>query len=130
MSASGGRSPHSEEEVVKRMAALLKSGAAMLEQTCPSCNVPLFRSKTGEVFCPSCGQRYIIVSSDEEELEVRGNLTLQELERVAVEKLAQVAAELKAARDSSEISEALDAALNLLRVVDYARRIRKGRETG
>lgn len=128
MFASERHSARSEEEVVKKMAALLKSGAAMLEQTCPTCNVPLFRLKTGEIVCPSCGQRYVIVSSDEEELEVRGNLTLQELERVAIEKLAQVSSELKAARDYSEVSEVLDAALNLLRVVDYARRIRKGRE--
>jgi len=115
---------------VKKMAALLKSGAAMLEQTCPACNVPLFRLKTGEVVCPSCGQRYIIVSSDEEELEVRGNLTLQELERAAIDKLARVVAELRAAKDYSEVSEALEVALNLLRVVDYARRIRRGREAG
>ncbi|MEM2791177.1 MAG: Sjogren's syndrome/scleroderma autoantigen 1 family protein, partial [Thermofilaceae archaeon] len=57
-----------EDEVVRKMAAMLKSGAAMLEQTCPFCNVPLFRLKTGEVVCPSCGQRFVIVSSDEEEL--------------------------------------------------------------
>jgi len=130
MSASGARAARGEDEVVKKMAALLKSGATMLEQTCPACNVPLFRLKTGEVVCPSCGQRYIIVSSDEEELEVRGNLTLQELERVAIDRLARVAAELRAAKDYSEVSEALEVALNLLRVVDYARRIRRGREAG
>jgi len=116
-----------EDEVVRKMAAMLKSGAAMLEQTCPFCNVPLFRLKTGEVVCPSCGQRFVIVSSDEEELQARGNLTLQELERAAVERLAQVTAELRSAKDYSEVSEALDVALNLLRVIEYARRIRQGK---
>ncbi len=116
-----------EDEVVKKMASLLKSGATMLEQTCPFCNVPLFRLKTGEVVCPSCGQRFVIVSSDEEELQARGNLVLQELERAAVERLAEIASQLRGARDPSEVSEALDVAINLLRVIDYARKIRQGK---
>lgn len=122
-----GKTGARDEEVVKKMASMLKSGAAMLEQTCPFCNVPLFRLKTGEVVCPSCGQRFVIVGSDEEELQARGNLTLQELERAAVERLAQVTVELRGAKDFSEVSEALDVAINLLRVIEYARRIRQGK---
>jgi len=116
-----------DDEVVKRMAAMLKSGAVMLEHTCPRCNVPLFKLRTGEIVCPSCGQRVVIVSSDEEELQARGNLVLQELERAAVEKLALIVAELREAKEYSEVSESLDVALNLLRVIEYARRIRQGK---
>lgn len=115
-----------DDNVVRKMASLLKSGAAMLEQSCPFCNVPLFKLKRGEVVCPSCGQRFVIVSSDEEELQARGDLTLQELERAAVERLMQVTAELRSAKGFSEISETLNVALNLLRVIEYARRIRQG----
>lgn len=115
------------DSVVKKMASLLKSGAAMLEQVCPACNVPLFRLKSSEVICPSCGQRFVIISSDEEELRVRGDLMLQELERAAVDKLAQVTAELRGTKDYSGTSESLEVALNLLRVIDYARRIRGAR---
>ncbi|RLE86208.1 MAG: hypothetical protein DRJ67_07820 [Thermoprotei archaeon] len=113
------------EEVVKKMARLLKSGAAMLEQVCPACKVPLFKLRTGEVVCPSCGQRFVIVQSDEEELEVRGNLALQELERAAVDRLWQVTSSLRSAKDYSQVSEALDVALSLLRVIEYSRRIRR-----
>lgn len=116
-----------EDDVVRKMASLLKSGASMLEQTCPFCNVPLFKLKTGEIVCPSCGQRFVIVSSDEEELQARGNLTLQELERAAVERLTQITFQLRSAKDLSEVSEALDVAINLLRVIDYARKIRQGK---
>ena len=56
-----------EDTAVKRMAQLLKSGATMLERVCPQCNVPLFRLKSGEIICPSCGQRFVIVQSEEEE---------------------------------------------------------------
>ncbi len=119
-----------EDAVVKKMASMLKSGAAMLEQLCPRCGVPLFRTKSGEVVCPSCGQRFIIVRSDEEELEVRGNIVLQELEQAAVNKLVQVVSSLMSTRDYSETSEVLNTALNLLRVIEYARRIRRGVEIG
>jgi len=97
----------------------------MLDQVCPNCRVPLFRLKSGEVICPKCGQRFIIVQTDEEELEVRGNIVLQELERAAVEKLWRVAALIKESQDYSQIAEAVDTALSLLRVVDYSRRIRR-----
>lgn len=119
-----------DDVVVKKMASMLKSGAAMLEQLCPTCKVPLFKTKSGEVTCPSCGQRFVIVSSDEEELEVKGNFVLQELEQAAVSKLAQVTSSLMSAQDYSEVSEALDTALNLLRVIEYSRRIRRGDEVG
>ena len=114
-----------EQELLRKMARLLKSGATMLDQVCPNCRVPLFRLKSGEVVCPKCGQRFIIVQTDEEELEVRGNIVLQELERAAVEKLWRVAALIKESQDYSQIAEAVDTALSLLRVVDYSRRIRR-----
>ena len=116
-----------DDAVVKKMAAMLKSGAAMLDQLCPNCKVPLFRLKTGEVVCASCGQRFVIVSSDEEELEVKGNLVMQELEKVAVEQLARLATAMRTAKEYEEVSEAVDVALGLLRVIEYTRRIRRGK---
>jgi len=67
----------------------------------------------------------VIVQSDEEELEVRGNLALQELERAAVDRLWQVTNSLRSAKDYSQVAEALDVALSLLRVIEYSRRIRR-----
>jgi UPF0148 protein len=41
-------------EQIKKMAELLKSGATMLQDTCPVCNSPLFKFE-GKTFCVKCG---------------------------------------------------------------------------
>jgi len=53
-------------EELKRMAELLKSGATMLEEACPSCGSPLFKLPTGEIYCAKCNRRVVVVKSDEE----------------------------------------------------------------
>jgi UPF0148 protein len=39
---------------VKKMAELLRSGATMLQDACPTCGSPLFRFE-GKTFCVKCG---------------------------------------------------------------------------
>lgn len=113
------------DETIKKMASLLRSGATMLETTCPSCNVPLFRLKTGDVVCPSCGQRFILVQSDEEELEAYGDLALQELERNAIEKIRMLTYEMKEASDYQHIKRAAEVTLDLLKILRATRSLRK-----
>ena len=114
-----------DDKLVKEMAQLLKSGATMLDKTCPRCKVPLFKLKGGEIICPSCSQRYVIVSSDEEELKVYGNIIIQELEKVAINKLAEVSTNLRQARNLEEVHEMLPVILDLLKIVDYSRKVRE-----
>jgi UPF0148 protein len=52
-------------ELVKRMSELLKAGAAMLAETCPSCGSPLFRLRGGEVICPLHGKVFLVRSDEE-----------------------------------------------------------------
>ena len=40
------------------MGTLLLQGYAMLEETCPDCNVPIMRSRSKEELCVVCGQAY------------------------------------------------------------------------
>lgn len=38
----------------------------MLDKTCPSCGNPIFRLKDGELYCPSCEKRVVVVKSEAE----------------------------------------------------------------
>ena len=42
------------DDQVKKMGQLLRSGATMLQETCPTCNSPLFKFE-GKVLCVNCG---------------------------------------------------------------------------
>ena len=78
--------------VVKKMADLLRAGAAMLSERCPVCGLPLFRLRSGEIVCPIHGRVYLV--KDESELSriaVRG--VLEELEKHAASRIASIVRE-------------------------------------
>jgi UPF0148 protein len=115
-----------EKAVIARMAALLKSGATMLNELCPACKVPLFRLKTGEVICPSCGQRFVLVSSDEEEIRARAALTLRNLEATVIEKIEFLRRKVAEAESLDELIDSGRALATFLQVLEQARRVRVG----
>ncbi|MGD2142812.1 MAG: Sjogren's syndrome/scleroderma autoantigen 1 family protein, partial [Candidatus Bathyarchaeota archaeon] len=42
---------------MKSMAELLRSGATMLSRSCPECDSPLFKLKSGDIVCAKCQRR-------------------------------------------------------------------------
>lgn len=119
------RMQNNEEKIVlSKMASLLKSGATMLDKVCPHCGVPLFRLKSGEVICPKCGQRFVIVASDEEELRVRSGLALSALEQTVVEKLEYLRSELARTSSPAEVYDVGRALMTLLQILEASYRVR------
>jgi len=112
-----------DEELVKYMAELLKSGASMLNYTCPACNTPLFKLKSGEVICPKCRRRVYIVKDEREESVIRSKLYLESLEETVLEKLSEVEIALKQCEDLDSLSKASEALIRLLEVLERLRRI-------
>lgn len=49
---------------VKKMADLLRSGNKMLNKSCPECNSPIFQNKEGELFCPTCNRKVVILKNE------------------------------------------------------------------
>ena len=118
-----------EKELLSKMASLLKSGATMLDMMCPACKVPLFKLKSGEVVCPKCGQRFVIVSSDEEESRVKADMVLSSLEQAAVQKINSLIMSLSTSETFEELTEIGRALITLLQVIQLSRQIR-GAEKG
>jgi UPF0148 protein len=50
-----------DKKNIENMAELLRSGNTMLNKSCPECNSPLFKNRKGEIFCPSCNRKVLIV---------------------------------------------------------------------
>ena len=51
-------------EDITKMADLLRMGYTMLNIACPVCNNPIFRSKEGEKFCPSCNRKVVVMTNN------------------------------------------------------------------
>lgn len=115
-----------DRDTISRMALLLKGGAAMLNELCPACRVPLFKLKTGDVVCPSCGQRFLLVSSDEEELRAKTSLALQTLELTVLEKVELLRRKAAEAESIEELMDVGKALATYLQVLELTRRVRSG----
>jgi UPF0148 protein len=50
---------------VRKMADLLRSGNKMLNKSCPECNSPIFQNKQGDLFCPTCNRKVVVIENDE-----------------------------------------------------------------
>ncbi|MHA1132047.1 MAG: Sjogren's syndrome/scleroderma autoantigen 1 family protein [Candidatus Helarchaeota archaeon] len=54
------------EENIQKMAMLLREGNTLLNESCPKCNSPLFKLRSGEIYCVTCDKKVIRVRDDED----------------------------------------------------------------
>jgi len=84
------------------MAELLKSGATMLQQTCPECGTPLFR-KGRETFCPKCNRPVVIIESAADEGRLVTGQILDDTERTLLNKIREINSGIKAESDPERL---------------------------
>lgn len=87
---------------VKRMAELLKSGAAMLSETCPECGTPLFKLGN-DVICPKCNRTVLIIKGSEDEAKLATGQTLENTEKIILSKIQETNMSIKNESDPDRL---------------------------
>jgi UPF0148 protein len=100
-----------KQTVLRKMTELLRAGATMLAETCPSCGSPLFKLKSGEIQCPLHGKIYL-VSSEEEVSTATLTAVLNSVEELVASKLSTLVNSLRSGGDYESI-ELLDKWLDI-----------------
>ena len=108
---------------VKRMAELLKSGAAMLPETCPECGTPLFR-RGNDTFCPKCNKPVVIIQSADQENRLMWNRVLEDSEQTLLAKIREVNAAMKIERDPEKLITYGNALGSWLDAIEKIRRLK------
>jgi UPF0148 protein len=72
------------------MAEMLKQGATLTELACPACASPLFRFKSGELWCARCEKRVVVVREGEDAEKVTSQAHLAALEKTILAKIKAV----------------------------------------
>jgi len=106
------------------MAELLKSGAAMLSETCPECGTPLFR-KGGETFCPKCNRPVVIIRSAEQENRLVADSILEDSEQTLLAKIREVNMAMKIEKDPQKLLTYGNALASWLGAIERLRRLRQ-----
>lgn len=111
-------------DYVKKAAELLKMGATMLTDACPICKVPLYRFR-GDVFCPKCGRKILLVRGDQEAVSIKTPIMLADIEENILAKILEVNSRLSTMENLEDIKKAGDVLNTLLEALSTVRKLRK-----
>ncbi len=111
---------------VKKMAELLKSGAAMLSETCPECGTPLFR-KGNETFCPKCNKPVVIIQSVEQETRLMTDRVLEDSEQILLGKIQELNLAMRNEREPEKLIDYGNALSSWLGSIEKLRRLKTQR---
>jgi len=108
---------------MKRMVDLLRSGATMLADICPICNSPLFKLKSGDVYCPGCEKRVVFVKEGEDVAKATQIQVISELTSTASQKLMELTNMAKYESDVDRLYELGRCMLTWLEIFERARKL-------
>jgi UPF0148 protein len=108
---------------VKKMAELLKSGATMLQETCPECHTPLFR-RGKETFCPKCNRPVVILQSREDEARLLTDRVLESSEQTLLAKIQEINIAMRNETDPEKLAAYGNALTSWLTAIEKLRRLR------
>ena len=110
---------------IKIMADLLRQGATLTEYACPACATPLFKLRSGDLWCVTCQKRVIILKEGEPEPVESKASEFSSLEATVVGKIQEIEKKLAEETDPEKLA-ALGATLTiLLENLEKIRQIKK-----
>jgi UPF0148 protein len=94
-----------EEKHIKRMADLLRQGATLTELACPACASPLFRLRSGDLWCAKCEKKVIIVKEGEDPSKITGSIVLEKLEATLLTKVQEIQNKMEHEQNMEELQK-------------------------
>jgi UPF0148 protein len=115
-----------EDTPIKRMADLLRQGAALTDLSCPVCSSPLFRLKDGTLWCAQDEKKVIIVKEGEEPPQTasQANTAYDKLEATLLVKIQGIEDKIEKTEDVEEIHKLSTALSELLNSLEKIRRMK------
>lgn len=98
---------------IKIMADLLRQGATLTEYACPACSSPIFKLRSGDLWCASCQKRVIIVREGAPEPKPSGAPVFSSLESTIMGKIKDIEKQLAEETDAEKL-KTLGATLSTL----------------
>jgi len=120
---SGKKTEKSDK--VRLMADLLRSGATLTDLSCPVCASPIFRLKSGELWCAQCQKKVMVVREEEEAREIETLSALTQVETTLMMKIWEINERLRVESDLEEVQHLSSVMFTLLDNLEKIRRIRK-----
>lgn len=115
-----------ESSDIKHMVKMLKQGATLTELACPACSSPLFRFKSGEIWCGKCEKQVIVVKQGEDPAGAATKAQLATLESTVLTKIKKIEQKIEKEENSEELQKLNNTLASLL---DSLSRLKKMKES-
>jgi UPF0148 protein len=112
-------------KTIKAMADLLRQGATLTEHSCPACASPLFKLRSGDLWCGSCKKRVIIVREGEPEPEASKAPAFSRLESTVLKKIEAIEQQLAEETDATKLNALGETLSTLLENLEKIQKMKK-----
>jgi len=114
-----------EEKHIKRMADLLRQGQTLTDLACPACSSPLFKLKSGELWCAKCEKKVIIIEEGEEPTKITSTMVLDTLEATLIAKIQEIQNKMQNEQNIEELQKLGNTLSELLENLERVRKTKR-----
>jgi UPF0148 protein len=97
----------------------------LTELACPACASPLFRLKSGELWCGKCEKKVIVVKEGEEEARATSFIALSKMEATLLAKVQSLQSRIEKEENPDELQKLNSALSGLLENLERIRKAKK-----
>ncbi len=106
------------------MSEVLKQGATLTELACPACASPLFRFKSGELWCVKCDKRVVVVKEGESIEKMEGQAKLAALENTILGKIQAIEQKIREEENADELQKLNTVLASFLETLDKLKKMK------
>jgi len=97
----------------------------MTDLACPACASPLFRLKSGDLWCAKCQKKVIVVKEGEEPTKITGSMVLDSLEVTLLAKVQEIQNKMQHEEDAEELQKLGKVLSDLLDNLEKIRKVKR-----
>jgi len=109
---------------LQNMADLLKQGATLTELSCPACSSPLFKLKSGELWCAKCQKRVLVLKEGETPEEATRSIMLSGVESTVLAKIREIQAKINEEKDPTQLEKLSTTLTSLLENLEKIKKMK------
>lgn len=111
---------------LEAMVNLLRQGATLTDLSCPACASPIFKLRSGKLWCAKCQKPVVVVKEGEPSAKVTAPMLLSKLEATVLAKIQEIENKIQQENDPEQLQKLSNILSALLQNLE---KIRKTKST-
>jgi len=114
-----------ESKDIQTMVDMLRQGATLMELPCPACSSPLFKLRSGDLWCAKCQKRVVVLKEGESSIGATSQVLLTSLESTILTKIEEMEGKLREEKDAEQLQRLGTLLSTLLENLERIRRMKR-----